>query len=151
MGKGSNNTLEEAESASSSSQTQTQPSQSNVYYSREQVRKHNKKDDCWIIVNENVYDITRFQHIHPGGSRIIKSYLGQDATEVFNAFHKELDRVNKYAKSYLIGRVHPKDLKSGSSPMSQLATIEDFQKNRDIRADFQQVRQIALEKVFLIS
>ena len=151
MGKGSNNKLTDTKSASSRSQAQTSGAvnvdKSNVYFSREEVRKHDKKDDCWIIVNENVYNITQFQYIHPGGSRIIKAYSGQDATEVFNAFHKELNRVNKYSNLYHIGRVDPNESSSHSNNMTQLTAIVNFQKDREIRADFQEVRQMALEKV----
>ena len=50
------------------------------YYTREDVAKHNKKGDCWIILNDNVYDLSKFQRIHPGGSRVISIYAGQDAT-----------------------------------------------------------------------
>ena len=31
-----------------------------------QVSRHNKKDDLWVILNDNVYDLTHFQKIHPG-------------------------------------------------------------------------------------
>lgn len=34
----------------------------------------------WIIVSGRVYDTTGFNHIHPGGMKIIQSYAGMDAT-----------------------------------------------------------------------
>ena len=33
----------------------------------EDVRKHNKKDDCWLIINRKVYDLTGFLKFHPPG------------------------------------------------------------------------------------
>ena len=29
--------------------------------------EHNTRDDCWIILDDRVYDITRFIDAHPGG------------------------------------------------------------------------------------
>ena len=63
-----------------------------------EVAKHNSRESCWIIVHGKVYDVTDFLdgtpespvfHLsppddgtaeHPGGSRIILKYAGQDAT-----------------------------------------------------------------------
>ena len=38
-----------------------------VFFSKEHIKIHNKKDDCWIIVYNKVYDITNFLKEHPGG------------------------------------------------------------------------------------
>jgi len=53
---------------------------SKTLFTREEVRKHNKKDDIWLIINENVYDVTGFLNRHPGGFRILKAYGGEDAS-----------------------------------------------------------------------
>ena len=76
MGKGSQNVLNESDDVSSS----RNKSKNNTFYSWSEVKKHNKKDDCWIVVNDKVYDLTNFKMSHPGGSRIISHYAGQDAT-----------------------------------------------------------------------
>lgn len=34
----------------------------------------------WIIVSGRVYDVNEFNHMHPGGAKIIQSYSGMDAT-----------------------------------------------------------------------
>lgn len=33
------------------------------------VASHNKPTDLWIIVDEDVYDLTKFQEEHPGGKK----------------------------------------------------------------------------------
>jgi cytochrome b involved in lipid metabolism len=33
------------------------------------VASHNKGDNLWIIVDEDVYDLTKFQDEHPGGKK----------------------------------------------------------------------------------
>lgn len=35
----------------------------------EEIAKHNKVHDMWLVVNEEVYDVTQFQHRHPGGHK----------------------------------------------------------------------------------
>ena len=37
-------------------------------YSRAQVARHNNYQDCWIILDSNVYDVSRYVNDHPGGS-----------------------------------------------------------------------------------
>eukprot|EP00933_Yihiella_yeosuensis_P037531 TRINITY_DN31497_c0_g1_i1.p1 TRINITY_DN31497_c0_g1~~TRINITY_DN31497_c0_g1_i1.p1 ORF type:complete len:967 (-),score=281.29 TRINITY_DN31497_c0_g1_i1:158-3058(-) len=54
----------------------------------EEVAKHNKKDDAWIILFGEAIDVTKWIPIHPGGEQAIISYLGQDATEEWQMIHK---------------------------------------------------------------
>jgi cytochrome b involved in lipid metabolism len=61
----------------------------------EQVAEHNHKDDCWIVVDDKVYDMTPHVRNHEGwiGSGKISTLLailscmGTDCTEDFNATH----------------------------------------------------------------
>ncbi|KAI9484612.1 FAD binding domain-containing protein [Zychaea mexicana] len=71
-------------------------------YSVEEVAKHNKPEDCWVIVNGQVLNVTDFLSEHPGGKKAILIYAGRDATEEFNMLHKK-DVVEKYAPYAIIG------------------------------------------------
>ena len=33
----------------------------------EEIKRHNSPDDCWIVVDGKVWDITDFAPEHPGG------------------------------------------------------------------------------------
>lgn len=55
-------------------------------YSWEEVAQHGSTDDAWIVIKGRIYDVTKFSRIHPGGD-IILTAAGQDATDVFAAFH----------------------------------------------------------------
>lgn len=46
----------------------------------DEVSKHNSRDDCWVIVHGEAYDVTEFLPEHPGGPAIILKYAGKDAT-----------------------------------------------------------------------
>lgn len=37
-------------------------------------------EERWLVIDRKVYDISRFHRRHPGGSRVISHYAGQDAT-----------------------------------------------------------------------
>ncbi|KAI8140899.1 putative mitochondrial cytochrome b2 [Fennellomyces sp. T-0311] len=55
--------------------------------SLEEVAKHNKKDDVWVIIHGKVYDLTKFLPDHPGGQKIILKYAGKDGTSAFEPIH----------------------------------------------------------------
>lgn len=53
----------------------------------EEFVKHNHADDCWIAVNGNVYDLTDFISMHPGGVTPLIQNAGHDATVLYNKIH----------------------------------------------------------------
>jgi succinate dehydrogenase/fumarate reductase flavoprotein subunit len=50
-------------------------------YTMEEVERHNKKDDLWIVVKGVVLDVTNWLDEHPGGPQALFSHMGRDATE----------------------------------------------------------------------
>lgn len=84
-----------------------------VVYDMEEMRRHSSVGDAWIVVHNNVYNITNFIKHHPGwffGSQAatitsIMRNLGKDCTVEFDAIHP------KYAlrqlADYRIGEVAP--------------------------------------------
>lgn len=72
----------------------------------EEVKRHNKKDDCWIVVNGEVLDATSFLNDHPGGAKAILLYAGKDASEEFNMLHKP-DVITRYAPEIVLGKLAP--------------------------------------------
>jgi len=47
----------------------------------------NSVRECWIAYDGDVYDVTRWLPMHPGGMRAIMSAGGQDATSVMQSLH----------------------------------------------------------------
>ena len=64
-------------------------------FTLEEVAKHNKKSDAWIVINDKVANITDWIPKHPGGDIIMKG-VGKDATQLFNSIGHD-----EYAKTML--------------------------------------------------
>jgi alkylation response protein AidB-like acyl-CoA dehydrogenase/predicted heme/steroid binding protein len=73
-------------------------------FTKEDVAKHNTAEDCWIIVHNKVYDVTKFLSEHPGGKKVLVNVAGKDATKQFDQFHKG-DILTKYGPPLLIGEI----------------------------------------------
>ena len=71
----------------------------------EEVAKHNKKNDCWVVVNGQVLDVTKFLPEHPGGELAILTFAGRDASAEFNMIHPA-NVVEKYAPDSILGPLH---------------------------------------------
>jgi cytochrome b involved in lipid metabolism len=102
----------------------------------EEVQKHNTKKDCWLVVEDFVYDVSKFIPYHPGGS-ILARYAGQDATDAFYAFHGEEPGSPgiKALPRYLVGKL--------DQPLKLAPHVQDFRALRKqvaseglMRADF---------------
>jgi len=59
-----------------------QPSNGQTF-TAEQVGQHASKDDCWTIINDQVFDVTPFIEHHPGGDEILRA-CGRDGSSLFN-------------------------------------------------------------------
>jgi cytochrome b involved in lipid metabolism len=58
----------------------------------------------WIIVENDVYDVTKFLEEHPGGAKILKRFGGKNATKPFWKYHNE-SVLKKYGAKLKIGTV----------------------------------------------
>ncbi|CBF84032.1 hypothetical protein AN2778.2 [Aspergillus nidulans FGSC A4] len=58
---------------------------------------------AWIVIDNIVYDCTAFQHSHPGGPVVIRSFVGQDCSWQFWRFHGR-EHMMKFGKSLRIGK-----------------------------------------------
>ncbi|KAI9855686.1 MAG: hypothetical protein M1824_005919 [Vezdaea acicularis] len=73
-------------------------------YSMDEVSKHSKKEDAWIVVKGIVLNVTEWFDEHPGGPQALMNFMGRDATEEFAMLHDD-EVIPKYGGSIVIGRV----------------------------------------------
>lgn len=79
-------------------------------YTTSNVALYSTVDDCWLIINNNVYDVSTFLGQHPGGASTITPYCGKEATKAFDTQDRGSDgRHSNSATSmladYLIGTI----------------------------------------------
>lgn len=72
--------------------------------STQDVRQHNTPEDCWIVIDDQIWDVTRFAPEHPGGAncmvirsedqlrqsltvQVLLKYAGHDATKGYSEYH----------------------------------------------------------------
>ncbi|MCJ1466863.1 hypothetical protein MMC07_005484 [Pseudocyphellaria aurata] len=76
-------------------------------FSQADVAAHKKPDDLWVIVDEDVYDLTKFQAEHPGGQKILQRVGGKDASKQFWKYHNE-GILKKYKSQLQVGSLESK-------------------------------------------
>jgi cytochrome b involved in lipid metabolism len=69
---------------------------------RGELARHNRFDDAWVAVKGQVFNITPWIHMHPGGSGAIAPFLGKDGSAGAMSGHSYLD-VNHRLRSYYVG------------------------------------------------
>lgn len=84
-------------------------------FTQADVASHNKGDSLWIVVDGDVYDVTKFQEDHPGGKKILLRVAGKDASKQFWKYHNE-GILKKYQKQLQIGSLDTKP-KPAAEPM----------------------------------
>lgn len=56
-------------------------------YKLSEIKKHNKENDLWMVVNGEVFNMTMYLDYHPGGAKKLMLGAGRDATSLFNKYH----------------------------------------------------------------
>lgn len=116
------------------------------YFTWDEVAQRSGRErERWLVVERRVYDISDFVRRHPGGSRVISHYAGQDATDAFTAFHINQGLVRKYMKSLLIGELAP-DQPSFEPNKNKALTLEF----RELRAAVEKMGLMKTQPSFFV-
>ncbi|KAA8913003.1 acyl-CoA dehydrogenase/oxidase [Sphaerosporella brunnea] len=76
-------------------------------FKQSEVAEHKKPESLWIIVDGDVYDVTKFAEEHPGGKKILQRVGGKDASAQFWKYHNEAI-LKKYKAQLQIGSLEGK-------------------------------------------
>lgn len=69
-----------------------------------ETRRHGVPDDLWMVIDNNVYNVTEFAKVHPGGLEVLYDCGGVDATEAFEEVGHSRVAV-EMLKPMLVGRL----------------------------------------------
>lgn len=98
--------------------------------STREVVRHNTPGDCWVVIGDQIWDVTSFSPHHPGGtdgksywnfpptttsfsyatSTVIVRYAGQDATAAYNEVHSPSVIIKSLSPAHLIGKLDPSSI-----------------------------------------
>jgi cytochrome P450/NADPH-cytochrome P450 reductase len=85
-------------------------------YGWEEILRHDKPGDYWVVFQGGVYDVSDWLHRHPGGVEILVEQYGRDATAIFEEIgHSE-------AALHLVGSFQVGRLRPGAIPPAEVPT-----------------------------
>lgn len=116
-------------------------------YKRDEVAQHSQDGDIWIIIENDVYDLSAFLHEHPGGpeggpfkfparyeaglssniSTVLLGTAGRDATKKFRKYHR-VAILNPYKDRLLLGKL---EQSHGNERSLRSSIISMFRRSRE--------------------
>ena len=74
-------------------------------FTLEDITKHADAKSCYTTIQGEVYDLTSWINVHPGGAQNILSICGKDGTSAFVAQHGGKQKQADILKTFLIGEL----------------------------------------------
>jgi cytochrome b involved in lipid metabolism len=69
----------------------------------EEVLKHASGQDCWSVIDGQVYDLTAYVNDHPGGADLINAICGKDGSAAFSGEHAGASKPEKILAAFALG------------------------------------------------
>ncbi|KAF8945492.1 fatty acid alpha-hydroxylase, partial [Haplosporangium gracile] len=93
-------------------------------YTQQEVAKHTKADDCWLIHNNKVYNVSDFVADHPGGEEFILDHAGKDVTALMKdeLEHLHSDGAYEMLDELLIGALSTSSTTTTTTTATTTAT-----------------------------
>ncbi|CAF1002646.1 unnamed protein product [Adineta ricciae] len=86
------------------------------------------RSKCIMVINNRVYDVTKFIDEHPGGEEVLKEQHGADASNAFEDVGHSTD-AREQMKGYEIGEIHPDDIKTKVKPRPLIVNPSNSSEN----------------------
>lgn len=74
-----------------------------------EIAKHNKSSDCWLLINNKVYNVSSYISAHPGGAGTIISSCGKESTQLYNTKggnNPHSSNANNMLAAYYVGNLN---------------------------------------------
>ncbi|MEI6288147.1 MAG: cytochrome b5 domain-containing protein [bacterium] len=104
-----------------------------------EISKHNSRTDCWMIINNKVYNVTSYLSAHPGGADTMTPYCGQEATQAYDT--KDIGRPHSNNASAMLNDYYIGDLNQTiggqqiQQTIQQTNSVQPSGRNREYEDD----------------
>lgn len=128
-------------------------------FTRAEVEAHNSETDCYVTIDDAIYDITDFVESHPGGPELVMEYAGKDIKDILRdeTSHTHSESAYEILEETLVGFVSDKATVNGSAkapngtangvngdasakptvhPRTGMSCEEDLSKETDYNSDY---------------
>lgn len=78
--------------------------QATKLFTRREIEPRNHKDDAVFVIDNVVYDVTKFLEDHPGGVEVLVDNAGRDASQCFHDVGHSED-AQEWMKKFVVGGV----------------------------------------------
>lgn len=120
-------------------------------FTRTAVSKHNTRKDCWVILKDNVYDVTDFLDSHPGGDDLILEHAGGPVDDIMadGDSHEHSKAAYGMMEEFRIGRMlDGRDVQGIED--TDFVQPNDFRPaETDVKADLQQNKFLDLDQALI--
>ncbi|CAH0724450.1 unnamed protein product, partial [Brenthis ino] len=93
-------------------------------YTRKEIEERNRAENAAIIIDNNVYDVSKFLEDHPGGIEVLLNNAGKDASRCFHDVGHSED-AKLWRKEFKIGEVVEADRWEVISKTTNITEDED--------------------------
>ncbi|XP_051113519.1 cytochrome b5-like [Andrographis paniculata] len=83
-------------------------------FTMQEVSQHTSREDCWLLIDGKVYDVTKFLEDHPGGDEVLLASTGKDATDDFEDIGHS-DSAKASMEEFYIGDINASSIPSKKS------------------------------------
>jgi len=73
-------------------------------YSLAEIASYNTSQKAWVVIHNNIYDVTAFLNEHPGGEEVLLEQASKDATEAFEDVGHSTD-AREMMKKFKVGEL----------------------------------------------
>lgn len=103
--------------------------------SRQELAKHNNEGDGrWVLIDDDVYDVSSFHNFHPGGSKILTDLAGKDASDAFWALHRQ-EVLHKWGDRLRVGKIEGWDEDNETESLGDISNVPFAEHIADVGYD----------------
>ncbi|KAK3272286.1 hypothetical protein CYMTET_19413 [Cymbomonas tetramitiformis] len=95
-------------------------------------------EKLWVAIDGYVYDLTKFEKLHPGGKAVLRMVGGQECTKEFYALHNK-SVLEKYHKRLCVGKLKDSEQNLTNFETSSAMSKEEEQESLASKVPFAEI------------